>query len=259
MGLWEKFKEKVKQAYETVEEGIAYVKEKVKKGVETASRKLEEWTEKAQDYINEKREAVADWLDKKAEEQRGKKYKNEVKRDKHKLKEEKPDVVLQNECIGYIKEKFPTGIKEVMHAKSDEERVETIVEIVHEVAEIMEVDVKLELDVPQCEADMRQMGCYNWRTNELHINMGYLISDKPELIAEQVYTVFHELIHARQWAIVSGEKDYGYSDERRMMLAQNFSYYIRPEVSDEAYHKQPLESEAFGLEAKLKEAMSGLE
>ena len=259
MGFLDKLKEKVKQACETISTGFAYVKEKVKKGVETAARKLEEWTERAHDYINKKREAVADWLEIKAEEQRRKKYENEVKRGKHKLKEEKPDVVLQNECIGYIKEKFPTGIKEAMHAKSDEERAETLVEIVHEVAEKMGVEVKVELDIPQSEADMRQMGCYNRATNELHINMGYVTCDKPELIAEQVYTVFHELIHARQWAIVSGEKDYGYSDERRMMLAQNFRYYIRPEVSDEAYNKQPLEAEAFGFEAKLKEAMSGLE
>lgn len=259
MGLWGKLKEKVKEACETIREGFAYVAEQVRERVETVARKMEEWKEKAQDYINEKREAVADWLERKAEEQREIKYQNEVKRGKLKLKEEQPDVVLQNECVDYIREKFPTGIKEAMHAKSDEERAETLVEIAYEVAEKMGIEVKVELDIPQSEADMSQMGCYNWMTNELHINMGYVTCDKPELIAEQVYTVFHELVHARQWAIVSGEKDCGYSDERRMMLAQNFRYYIRPEVSDETYRKQPLEAEAFGLEAKLKEAMSGLE
>lgn len=259
MGLLGKLKEKVKKACETIREGVAYVAEKVKEGVETVARKMEEWKEKAQDYINEKREAVADWLERKAEEQRQKKYENEVKRGKHKLKEEQPDVVLQNECVDYIRKKFPNGIKEVMGAKSDVERAETLIEIAHEVAEKMGIEVKVELDIPQSAADMERYGCYNWRTNELHINMGYVVCDKPELIAEQVYTVFHELVHARQWAIVSGGKDYGYSDERIMVLAQNFRYYIRPEVSDELYSKQPLESEAYALEAKLKEAMSGLE
>lgn len=255
MGLFGRVKEKVQKAWTAVKEGAAYVAEKVKE----VARKLDEWSEKAKIYIEEKREKIAEWHEKRAEEQRRKKYKSEIQRGKHKLKEEKPDVVLENKCVNYLKEKFPKGIKKEMHSKSEVERAETIVEIVNDVSEIMGVDVRLELDVPQCRADMNYMGSYNRTTNELHINMGYLTCDRPELVAEQVYTVFHELNHARQWAIVKGEKDYGYSDERKMELALNFLYYIRPEVSDYAYVRQPLEANSFGLEAKLKEAMSGLE
>lgn len=259
MGLLGWVKEKAQKAWTAVKEGVAYVAEKVKEGVDYAARKLDEWSEKAKDYIGNKREKIAQWHEERARKQREKKYLEEVKRGKHKLKIEKPDVELENKCVNYLKEKFPKGIKKEMHRKSEVERVETIVEIVNDVSEIMGVDVKLELDIPQCHADMEYCGSYNRTTNELHINMGYLTCDKPELVAEQVYTVFHELNHARQWAIVKGEKDYGYSDERRMKLAENFLYYIRPKVSDYAYVRQPLEANSFGLEAKLKEAMSGLE
>lgn len=259
MGLFGWVKEKAQKAWTAVKEGVAYVAEKVKEGVDYAARKLDEWSEKAKTYIEEKKEKVAEWHEKRAQKLREDKYRREVERGKHKLKEEKPDVELENKCVNYLKEKFPKGIKKEMHRKSEVERVETIVEIVNDVSEIMGVDVKLELDIPQRRADMEYHGSYNRKTNELHINMGYLTCDEPELVAEQVYTVFHELNHARQWAIVKGEKDYGYSDERRMKLAENFLYYIRPEVSDYAYVRQPLEANSFGLEAKLKEAMSGLE
>lgn len=259
MGLFGWVKEKAQKAWTAVKEGAAYVAEKVKEGVDYAARKLHDWSDKAKDYIGEKRLEIAQWHEEKARKLREDKYRIEVIRGKHKLKEEKPDVELENKCVNYLKEKFPKGIKKEMHRKSEVERVETIVEIVNDVSEIMGVDVKLELDIPQRRADMKYYGSYNRTTNELHINMGYLTCDKPELVAEQVYTVFHELNHARQWAIVKGEKDYGYSDERKMELALNFLYYIRPEVSDYAYVRQPLEANSFGLEEKLKEAMSGLE
>jgi hypothetical protein len=72
------------------------------------------------------------------------------------------------------------------------------------------------------------------------------------LIEEQIYTIFHELKHARQWAAVLGEKDYGYSDELLQKWGENMQNYIPPYESDEAYRKQPMELDTFGFESILK-------
>ena len=99
-------------------------------------------------------------------------------------------------------------------------------------------------------------GYYSHSDRSLHINAALILSGKPQLIEEQVYTIFHELKHARQWAAVEGKlndvKDYGYSDEQIRIWAENFDHYIPISVSDELYRKQPVESDAFGFETILK-------
>ena len=108
---------------------------------------------------------------------------------------------------------------------------------------------------PTTEEENMKYGCgfYNRKDNLLCINGVYLYSGDTELIKEQIFTIFHELKHARQWAAIEDRKDYGYSEELIQVWEQNMRNYISPYESDEAYRKQPVELDTFGFEERLKE------
>ena len=101
-------------------------------------------------------------------------------------------------------------------------------------------------------------GGYRHRDNSLRLNLAMIVSDEPELFREQVSTIFHELVHARQheavFALANGKpyEEYGYSVEDLQVMANNFLNYITPGENYEAYTKQPVEAEAYWFEEQIK-------
>ena len=85
-----------------------------------------------------------------------------------------------------------------------------------------------------------------------------IVHDAPELYIEQVSTIVHELVHARQrlavedWINGKSVERYGYTEEYVQILADNFNNYITPDENPEAYSKQPVESETFWVESQIK-------
>ncbi len=170
---------------------------------------------------------------------------------------EKPDVEIGLKCKEYISEVFPNGIKEKVQNISHEELLELFNQIEKDAEQILDVKI----DTVDFYSTEEQPACgycgfYNQADKSFHINAAFVLSGNPVLIEEQVYTIFHELKHARQWAAVegklNGDKDYGYSDEQIRIWAENFNHYIPTFVSDELYRKQPVEMDAFGFELIVK-------
>lgn len=166
---------------------------------------------------------------------------------------EQPDLDVAEKSKEYLSEVFPNGVEERTKGMSNEEILELFRSIEKSAEEIMGVDVSdvdfyTTEEVPTCN----YCGYYVHDGNSLHVNAAYIFSGRPELIEEQVYTIFHELKHARQWKAILGEADYGYSDEQLRSWAENFQHYIPCAVSDELYRKQPVELDAFGFESLIR-------
>lgn len=170
---------------------------------------------------------------------------------------EKPDVVVALKCREYLAEMFPYGIKERTQSLSKEELLALFHQVEKDAEKIMDVEVgTVDFYVTDEPPACTSFGLYNHEGNSLRINAAFILSGNPVLVEEQIYTLFHELKHARQWAAVEGKhrgtKDYGYSDEQIRVWSENFDHYIPFLVSDEWYRKQPVEHDAFGFETILK-------
>ena len=166
---------------------------------------------------------------------------------------DKVDVTLARQCKEFLWEIFPDGIASKVEQMTDEEILNLFEQMTKDAASIMGVELQ-DIDLysnskrPQCY----YCGYYNWQSQAFHLNAAFLLSHQVELIEEQIYTIFHELKHARQWEAVNGEKDFGYSQETIQRWAENFKYYIPGDENDEAYRKQPVENDAYGFESILK-------
>lgn len=166
---------------------------------------------------------------------------------------EKPDIELSQKCKDYLSDTFPDGVKEKLRDMSKEERTDFFRMIEKKAEEIMEVHVDI-VDFYQTDEkpDCYYCGSYSHEDNSFRINANFIVCDDLDLVEEQIYTIFHELKHARQWSAVLGERDYGYSKEQLLLWAENFNTYIPPVISDELYRKQPVEMDTFGFESILK-------
>ncbi len=166
---------------------------------------------------------------------------------------EQPDIIVAQQCRDYLSEVFPNGIKEKVSQMSQEEVLELFKEIESNAESLLGVHVDI---VDFYSTDEQPIcgycGYYSQSDNSLHVNAALLLSGNAELIEEQVFTIFHELKHARQWAAVMGTADYGYSDELLRSWAENMQSYIPPYEGDELYRKQPLELDTYGFESILK-------
>ena len=118
---------------------------------------------------------------------------------------------------------------------------------------------ELEFFVPDSIEQMNSLcGGYRHKDNTLRLNLAMIVSGEPELFREQVSTIFHELVHTRQYEAVSAwandkpYEEYGYSEEYLQVMAENILHYIRPEENYEAYTKQPIEAEAYWFEEQIK-------
>ena len=166
---------------------------------------------------------------------------------------EKPDIELSQKCKDYLSDTFPDGIKEKLRDMSGEERIDFFYMVEQKAEEIMDVHV----DTVRFYQTDEKPYCYNCGSychddNSIRINANFIVCDDLSLVEEQIYTIFHELKHARQWSAVLGEKDYGYSKDQLVLWAENFNTYIPAAISDEDYRKQPVVKDTFGFEAILK-------
>ena len=252
MGWWSSLKEKAKSVGHRLKETWQEVKEAGRKIINNVSERIDTWTDRAERAYNEvKTKIVETYNDVKT------KVKEKIK--EHKIRSKhpgyvptKPDQKIAEESKEFLERKFRRGIRETMRNQTPEERIQTIKEVVKEASQILDVDVD-KVEFYQLDSDMgKTCGYFNRDENSLNLNAYMITCDRMDLVEEQVYTVFHELIHARQWAAVIGKKDYGYTSETILEWANNFFIYVPPTVSDEMYRRQPLERDAFGFEALIK-------
>ena len=169
---------------------------------------------------------------------------------------EEPDKELALRVVSYLRERFPDGIESKLQELSIDERKDLMCQIIEEAEKIFEVDsVNFEILYPTTVEEFYAYGCgfYNRKENLLCLNGAYLEDDHVELVEEQIYTIFHELKHVRQYAAIEQEREYGYSEEILYAWKYNLVVYIRPDESDEAYRKQALERDAFGFENYVRE------
>ena len=160
-----------------------------------------------------------------------------------------------------VREKFPNGVKTACEQCNPAERVQRVVGLVTEAAACLGVKnpPEVELFTPDnIEDTFRLYGAYNRRENKLKLNLPMIVSGEPELLHEQISTVFHELVHARQhraveaWCNGKSVEEFGYTEEYVATLADKFVHYTKPEENYEAYTKQPVEAEAYYLESRIK-------
>ena len=158
------------------------------------------------------------------------------------------DDELRKKCQQFIDEEFPNGLIQRLEGLSQDERLELMRNTVFKGADIYDVHVsQVKFFYPSNELEMYMNGFYNREEDAIYLN-AYFINelDTPERTERLLKTIFHELKHARQFAAVFDNKDYGYSDELILTWALNIKYYVDWEDNMEAYSKQPIEADAFG-------------
>jgi len=169
---------------------------------------------------------------------------------------EEPDKLLALQATAYLKERFPDGILPTLIGTSVDERMLMYQEMVEEIRCLFEVDkIKFEIKYPETEEEFKSMtlGFYNHEENLLCLNGAFIECDNPMLWEEMVFALFHEMKHARQYSAVDKTYDYGYSDELLKIWKYNMVVYIEPSECDEAYRKQAIERDAFGLVDMIRE------
>lgn len=173
----------------------------------------------------------------------------------------KADKPLVDTSIRIIKEHFPIGVVATVVNSNSENRKKKIEELVPKAAQALGIKnpPKLEFFVPDRIEQMNSLcGGYLHKENTLRLNLAMIVSKDPELFREQVSTVFHELVHARQVEAVSAlangnpYEDYGYSVDYLQVLDDNILNYITSNENLEAYTKQPMEAEAYWFEEQIK-------
>lgn len=171
------------------------------------------------------------------------------------------DTPLIDNSIDTIKEDFPNGVINSAKNSNEEDRKNMIVELVPKTAQAMGIKNPPEVIffVPDSIEQIHSLcGGYSRQDNTLKLNLAMIVSNEPELFREQVSTIFHELVHARQyeavmaWANDKPCEEYGYSTEYLQLIAYNMLNYIGPDENYEAYTKQPIEAEAFWFEEQIK-------
>ncbi|MBP3471474.1 MAG: hypothetical protein J6K41_04470 [Paraprevotella sp.] len=246
---------------------ISWVKEKVKNGYQRAKEFVLDAVELTCEVIEGIAELTAEgarWVGNKI-----KHWKNEEERAPEPAPPIIPPEEVKEEIKQMVREKIEPQIREffngdVKHAveyeMSTEQRVTKIQELVPIVAQSLQIrDVpELEFYIPEEDDIAAQFsyGAYNRKENKLKINMNMIASGNPELYAEQVSTVVHELIHCKQWQAVRNwvnqePNESGYPEYYINILYDNFVNYVRPEENFEAYTKQPVEAEAYYAESIL--------
>lgn len=156
---------------------------------------------------------------------------------------EEVDVRLSEKLKSLLAEHCPEGVVERMKRMSVSSRAEFVEhDLLPMIAAAMGVDYR---ELVWLESE-RLCGYYNHEQRTIGLNIAYLNSDSDKLLTIFVNTILHECKHARQHAAVNGV-DFGYSQDLVDLWRLNFSNYITPEESDEAYVMQPVEMDASGF------------
>ena len=159
-----------------------------------------------------------------------------------------------------VQQKFPNGIKTECERMSPEERKTKIEEIAEEAIKILDIKdpPEIVMEIPEEESKMwTSYGSYCHSTNQLRLNLAMIVTDNPQLYQEQISTVFHEMIHARQLRAIEAlaedrlDESYGYSENYVANLTYNLKHYIRPSEIALLFFFYPLEAEAFWYEQEL--------
>lgn len=172
---------------------------------------------------------------------------------------EAPDIELALRVAAYLRQKFPDGIQARLQDLTVEERKELICQIVEDAEKLFEVPpVNFEISYPTSSEDFLASCCgfYNRQHNLLSLNGALLMSEDVKWVEEQIYTIFHEMKHVRQYVAIEGLIDYDYSEELLRAWRYNSIVYIRPHESDESYRKQAMENDAFGIEDYIRKLMT---
>ena len=170
---------------------------------------------------------------------------------------ERPDIECALKCKEYLNAMFPEGIRNKVAELSQEERLRLFSQIEKDAEGLLEVSIdNIDYYTDANPPENMWCGFYRHEDNSFHINADFIQSPDSELIEEQIFTIFHELKHARQWQAVLDDHDYGYSKELLCSWAENLQNYIPPCISDELYRKQPVEMDTFGFESVLKGEIS---
>lgn len=158
------------------------------------------------------------------------------------------DEELRKKCQQFIDEEFPNGLIQRLEGLPEEERLELMRKTVFQGADLVDVHVsQVKFFYPSNELEMDINGMYVRDEDAIYLNAFFIKDlDTPERTERLLKTIFHELKHARQYAAVFDNKDYGYSDELILTWALNIKYYVDWEDNIEAYCKQPIEVDAFG-------------
>lgn len=234
---------------------LSYIKEKgrqfgnwIKRTAEDVKEAWNEIKQAGREICDTVKEHYQEWRARRNDRHR----KAHIKEHYHNYKPSEPDQKVAQEVINHLDNEFPRGIAETLIEMTGSQRVDAFEEMVKRGQEIMDIEVNQTVFFKPDESSQNICGYYDRKNNTLCLNEYMVTTDHPELIREQVYTIFHELVHARQWAAVTGKKDYGYSSDQLLEWANNFANYVPSNVSDEDYRKQPLERDAFGFEAIIK-------
>lgn len=151
-------------------------------------------------------------------------------------------------------------LRDVLDSQTPEQRLDFMQKLQDDFSTLcgMELDKIKYYVSPQLEC-----GYYDRDDNSVHINLVFLTSKNTYFVEEQIYTLFHEMMHALQWHVVrraatENKYDMGFSAEQVAVWADNMlpGHYIRPGVDYEAYRNQPIEIAAYYFEWQLKNEFS---
>lgn len=245
---------------------FSWCKEKVRSGYDWAKGKVEQavnWTKETIQEVKEKTAIVVERIGEKVE-RWGTKIREFVKPKSAKKPyvPEHTDIKVIERAKDTIDQHFQNGIEDTLVNMNEKQRIETFQNFVQDAIIDLNLD-KTHLDVqivpPETEEEMSVFGYFSRTDNTLFINAEFIVCDNIELAKEQVFTIYHELMHARQWAAVCAWAStpqgdtFGYSVNRILEYANNFADYVSPGEDRERYRNQPLERDAYGFETKLKE------
>lgn len=240
MGLFSTIKEKVKEKAQEVKTWATSkfneIKNKCITAVTEVRVRTEVWGARAKQYIS-----------------------NGMKRLQGVYSPEEADIKTAERCRDVVREFFPSGVQQTLISQSPQQRVQTFSRLVDKAASAMNLSRTPELHFfnPSPE-ESTVMGFFNRHEHTLNLNVAMIACSDPKMMEEQVYTVLHELMHARQWEAVKGlasippQNKFGYSIGQIVVYALNFANYVNPHENPEAYSRQPLERDAFGFERRVK-------
>lgn len=175
-------------------------------------------------------------------------YIDETKHNESTYSSNQQDQSLAEECQQYIDTVLPSGLTEMLEPMDNQERLDFVTKLVDDLSKIMSVKISsVDFFSPSTMQEAGTMGCYVSDERRIVLNAMFLSHlEAPKLTEHMVYTILHELKHARQYAAIEDNSIYGYGQDVLDIWRYNLAYYIRPEECDEAYRKQPVEVDAEG-------------
>lgn len=230
MSIIEKLREGFEKLGQSVNETVDSIRESVREFYEKAVDSFKQWQIRLENYFDKTRYKVVAWFS------------------DNTYQPNPIDQELGKKCQAYVDRNFPYGLSHELEQIPENDREEFLTAHIHNIASIMEVSVNdVVFFIPSNEDELQTRGAYDREEGKVYINAAFIYYlSEPKLTEHVLITIFHELKHARQYAAVFDDIDYGYSKELLLEWALNMKYYITCEESDRAYRRQPIEKDAYG-------------